>query len=539
MLRKVVSCQLSVVSCRSRSVDPRTTDPGPRTSARSSLLAARSCRPGLSLTEVLIAMGILTLGLLGVASIFPVGSYYMQKADIADRGSAIAQSVMNEIVTRGMLDVRSWYVVAPVAAGTGGTGKLFSQDGLYSPMAKSGGLASNRIRGTFTRPFALTLNEALNQPQINPTPETRDETLIGKQFGNAYVIDPMAIGAMAFPDGLLPNPARNGPASVFPASCFGSGVNPYYGPSSASSSWNSWAGAWPVRHVTFRSPSSGWQVPPVIAAHYFQANDDLVTELPERDDRPAVQAWDTANLDGKSVPLSRQWTGDYSWLVTVTPTTGAARNALASNPEGHAYNVSVVVFYKRGLPDLATSVIETNPSMSDYFNAMGQYERAVGASVISTGLTGGELLLTDLRDNPTQSPFRDLKAGNWIMLCGPHPNSRNGADPPSSQPQFVLNWYQIISIEGRDRRLNSLGSDTPAPPSGDPERRLITVRGPQWAWQPSSIPSGLSNNLCVTICRGAVAVHSKTLRMESRSTGMAPFGNTGDPQLTPNRNTFY
>ena len=30
-------------------------------------------RPGISLTEVLIAMGILTVGLLGVASIFPVG----------------------------------------------------------------------------------------------------------------------------------------------------------------------------------------------------------------------------------------------------------------------------------------------------------------------------------------------------------------------------------------------------------------------------------------------------------------------------------
>ena len=29
-------------------------------------------------------MGILTLGLLGVASVFPVGSYYMQKAEISE-----------------------------------------------------------------------------------------------------------------------------------------------------------------------------------------------------------------------------------------------------------------------------------------------------------------------------------------------------------------------------------------------------------------------------------------------------------------------
>ena len=45
----------------------------------------QSPRRGLSLTEVLIAMGILTIGLLSVAAIFPVGSFYMQKAEIADR----------------------------------------------------------------------------------------------------------------------------------------------------------------------------------------------------------------------------------------------------------------------------------------------------------------------------------------------------------------------------------------------------------------------------------------------------------------------
>src|SRR5256885_14359511 len=71
-------------------------------------------RRGLSLTEVLIAMGILTLGLLGVASVFPVGSFYMQKAEVSDRGSAIAQSVMNDLMARGMLNPRSWYAMVPI-----------------------------------------------------------------------------------------------------------------------------------------------------------------------------------------------------------------------------------------------------------------------------------------------------------------------------------------------------------------------------------------------------------------------------------------
>src|SRR3954464_11919008 len=75
-------------------------------------------RSGLSLTEVLISMGILTLGLLGVASVFPVGSWNMQKAEISDRGSASAQSVMSDITTRGMLNPRAWYMYTPQKANT-------------------------------------------------------------------------------------------------------------------------------------------------------------------------------------------------------------------------------------------------------------------------------------------------------------------------------------------------------------------------------------------------------------------------------------
>src|SRR6476660_8808696 len=114
----LVSCQLSVVS---RKFGLRTTDYEPQTD---------SARRGLSLTEVLIAMGILTLGLLGVASVFPVGSYYMQKAEISDKGSAIAQSVFSDIMARGMLNPRSWYVMTPNDT-TPGWGTLFPSDGLY------------------------------------------------------------------------------------------------------------------------------------------------------------------------------------------------------------------------------------------------------------------------------------------------------------------------------------------------------------------------------------------------------------------------
>jgi hypothetical protein len=113
------------------------------------------------------------------------------------------------------------------------------------------------------------------------------------------------------------------------------------------------------------------------------------------------------------------------------------------------------------------------------------------------------------------------------MLCGPHPNSN------AANSKFYLDWYQVLSIEGRDTKLNSEGTSSPAPGATEPERRLIVVRGAKWPWQPGTGSSTLSNNLCVGIFRGAVAVHTKTITMEGRGTFAADigFGNGGDPEI--------
>jgi hypothetical protein len=235
------------------------------------------------------------------------------------------------------------------------------------------------------------------------------------------------------------------------------------------------------------------------AEHLFQCNDDLVTELPDRDDRPAAQNWDTAVVGpNRELPMVRQWAGDYSWIVTVVPASSAARDGMARNPEGFSYDVSVVVFYKRPLP-------EAPPASTAELPTTAVSERAVKARIISTGLNGGELLLERFpanMDSIAESPFRQLRTGQWIMLCGPHPNSNN------SEPRFMLNWYQVLSIESEQNDVIT----NPA------TQRLVALRGPQWPWQPALPPGNnndLANNLCVGICRGAVAVHTKTIRMEN------------------------
>jgi hypothetical protein len=256
------------------------------------------------------------------------------------------------------------------------------------------------------------------------------------------------------------------------------------------------------------------------AEHFFRGSDDLAYDFPPRDDRPAIQNWDKNG----STPLARQWTGDYSWIVTVVPTTNAARNAIGSNPEGFAYDVSVVVFYKRPLPDNADNSYQPlvasggNPA---YISAMGANERAVQATVYSTGLDGGELVLTDWGDyydaagTRKFNAFEGLRTGQWVMLCGPHPNSS------ASEPRFVLNWYQVVAIDS-----DGAGIDPTT-------QRVVALRGPQWPWQPSNRPTDASNDLCVAICRGAVAVHTKTIRLEKPGTSPVSFGSGGSSSSTP------
>lgn len=65
-------------------------------------------RAGISLVEVLISMFVLLFGLMGVASVFPVGSYYIERGDQLDRTSAVSAAALNEISTWGMLVPTRW-----------------------------------------------------------------------------------------------------------------------------------------------------------------------------------------------------------------------------------------------------------------------------------------------------------------------------------------------------------------------------------------------------------------------------------------------
>jgi hypothetical protein len=77
--------------------------------------AAHNAKPGITLLEVIISLGILSVGLASVVAIIPAGGSQAKKAVIEDRRGAMAAAAMADLVTRGMLDTSKWVMPIPAA----------------------------------------------------------------------------------------------------------------------------------------------------------------------------------------------------------------------------------------------------------------------------------------------------------------------------------------------------------------------------------------------------------------------------------------
>ena len=270
--------------------------------SRPTRLVPRDSRVGISLIEILISMFVLLFGLLGVASIFPVGSHYMNEGEKFDYSSALAQNAFEEMDVRGMLRPEVWLY----------------PDG--SPVMDANG------------DFVVDFGNG------SPGP------------GMAFVIDPLGQAA-GFNAGVSS-------LDVFPHFNMKD-----YNDSNLLANTDT-PGVWrnalsytgdrfPVRRVTLPQ-ALGIPLTNSVAETIFRLRDDLSVDFPENSDQPSVQLW---QVDSGGQLLTRQYNGRYSWLATVVPTTDEALIGLqpARGESSYSYDVSVVIFHRRVMtPSLDT-----------------------------------------------------------------------------------------------------------------------------------------------------------------------------------------
>ncbi|RIL10398.1 hypothetical protein DCC79_08125 [bacterium] len=420
---------------------------------------------------MLISMFVLLFGLMGVASIFPVGNHYAGRGDQYERGAALADAAFAQLKARGLLRPDKW---------------------LYGDMAPQGApalgasdhrLIQNPLPVAWTAP--RTFREGFFNLGGNDGP------------GYAFVIDPLGVayarqsGAAysdIFPYALFDNTNANGSA----------GGNPSIA-SNVQNPWNRAYGGpldderWPIRRVTMPTASL---VSPAMTARAAEGmctlHDDLAVELPRESDRPGVQRWQSIDLNATptpnnpadDTPLSRQFTGNYSWLATVVPTSDLGRAAMQPGHPMYGtelYEVSAVVFYKRVASPSADS------------------ERAIAAMLNS----GGELVIYAPNNGveAVDAASRDIRAGQWIALAGVHPVSG----------RFLLKWYRLLSFDDQTEL------DYP-PPAGTGKWavRRAMLEGPDWPADPTKPLASRYpvTNLRAILLPGAIGVSTHYLPLE-------------------------
>ncbi len=394
---------------------------------------------GITLVEVLISIGLLGVGLLGVAAVFPVGSYYTRKGDISDRGAAIAEAAFSDFIATNKHNPDNWMMWYDDAR-TGGN--------YFDTNQVATGVANNNFGpvGGAIRPWlaaqagGVTINAAQNFNSL---------------FGSAYIVDPQGM-AEKF---AVNSPGNGWSMAMLSNAPFGATTD------------------WPIRRVCTTSVMVAGTPNSLAAREQFTSADDLSLGDVAADSpaRFQFEGLDSSGDGIVDVPLRRQQKGDFSWFVSIVPSGAEALQAIATDPSAFNYDVSVVVFYKRGITALDTE------------------EKLVTASVVTSGTGGGELLLNPGNVTVDQDYYKELKNGLWVMVTGPHPNST------STRPMLFSQWYRVLAVNDRQE----------APITNANTQRLVGLRGPDWPWKSGTTVS-------VGLFPGAVAVHTKTIRLDNR-----------------------
>jgi hypothetical protein len=265
----------------------------PASATRSSLLAPRSFRRGISLLEVLISMFVLLFGLMGVAAIFPVGNHYAGKGDQYDRGAALAGSAFAEVKARGLLNPRVWIY----ADGT----SFINSNGWFNTADPGLGFVIDPI-GASAPVDDLSQNNFFPYGALAP----------GWTTAPASTAWPLRRVTFATPDPTSPFALIRMPSAVAQAV---------------------------------------FQLRDDLAVELPKENDHPGIQ------RWAVDNNGTKDDPTDDIPLNRAFVGSYSWLATVVPTSANNNPAIPDAHQGlqpadprygsFLYDVSVAVFYKR------------------------------------------------------------------------------------------------------------------------------------------------------------------------------------------------
>ena len=416
-------------------------------------------RAGVTLLEVLFAIMIASVGLLGAIAVFPVALATARKGVQADATAVGANAAVAKFDAELMRRPDRW----------------------------------------------LYWNSNGMPPQTAFLPLDFNET--GSSFfGYALCIDPMGFAHNREEDAA--NGTNNGGLwSWFPAVPYNA-MGPNAVPATQSRMYRL---TLHNNNPSFLTDAS-YQMSYLHADKVFRIEDELMFERPADNTLPAAQLF-TKMIDGSGNPTPgrRQEEGRLTWFATLVPKLDRHNTQL-----GEEYVLSIVVCLNRS--GEATHVpgsgdpAEKHPWPEWTARILGPNGINANGDFHSSGVGGGEVTLSTFDRNITAEQNLDahfyspealeVRHGSWVMLG--RLLSGNGS---SARQHFQ--WYRISDAEEEVRHEDTDNNNNP-----DRYQRDVTLIGPDWPADVAN-PVGVSEPCDVIIMPHVVYVYERTIKIDT------------------------
>lgn len=400
-----------------------------------------TCRAGITLTEILIGIMILGVGLVSLATLFPIGLLRLREAQRNTRSALLAYSAEADLSARGLLNKVSFLnpYLSPWYVSTGGVGPGPAAPMRYDPWIQDtpgygeawwggpSGIGVYRGMGGTGTPLANT------QVGINGIPQVP-----GPGLPVAY--DPL----WRYHTGIYADPTTTPEGEAR----FGNGLG-FVG---------LWAGVTPSAHGLQRITNFNPLLPIANSVPgTFVSPEDMVWQEPT-----SSSYWDTA------LGLSMTNQGQFSPVV---PDMGLVAPDALGNPrttqdwrftwmftgqqsdsaDGTYFDGDLVVFENRQFGIAAV----TTPAGGSAYQVAGEtvVEAVFGyGRVLATGVAGPSARRTVLLRWPAGVPDPEIKVGNWIAdvtyertVAGMATNFPTNI-PGFTYPAQRCYWYQVAKV---------------------------------------------------------------------------------------------
>lgn len=427
----------------------------------------RQAHRGITLIEVMMSTMVVSLGILGLVALIPLGTHLTERGVQADRVASLGERAYHEAKARGAFNPNLWADAtgSGIAASTGGVTPLpLRQPYLIDPMF-FGTNGTSTARGFF--PYTTQYTEGIAMPagdSRNPSKAMRMLRL-----------------------SLLRNSSSTGALSLAQAK----------------------VGFQSDDDLAFERPDDGdlpsfqrffqrGTTPTFVKRQALGEYTWMIMLTPELLDLSKVShagsALSNAELTWLQPPIN-QASGPPSRVPEI--------NATLSNAATDEYTASVIIMKNRqgSIPldvDSSLATIDTEDERRN--ERMLEVSSFLSSGGYSTGEV--ELRYTGSSLEDAEDLYLDFSNGDWICLARRAPNSSTstyGSTYDNYPTGDIYQWYRVVLV---DDIVSNSGNFT----------RRLSISGPDW---PSSDPA-LSPSHAIVV-DGVVGVYTKRVKLETRT----------------------